>query len=388
MGHRMSGGTLFWSALVLLIAAAAGFFIVSRQEQPVAGGERVFSRLPELPQQGAAGATAQAPVPVFSSAAALPIEPAPLVRDAFTKLQQAAEQIAAQGIRLPLSILKPDSSSALPFIGAITPGAVARGGVSPRGQPFSEEEIFNRIWPREYLGYLKGLERLEIRDGVIQATDPGSMIRFGAAPRISSEFDEEDPVANWVIPPGERHPTFATDQDVYDSYLTILERARANDWITEEEFERFRHGIREVLPRLIERERENFRRGVPSSLTLPRDQRFSESTTVRTLVQNLLDGIKYVLLSAEPVSAGWTTAPDCYKDDDPSSRALGFNAASFCCNCGIVWICGKGGCVPVFVPDCGPDSSVCDVPLGCLNAVCKDKPNAIWDPGSGICGCG
>lgn len=386
----MSIKPLFLFSLGILLAAAVGFVVVWRgaapSGTPAPPGElpRVGERESDSPGRARAGGSIAPPTiasgPAFgedSGAAFEPQVPAAIGSPIFEFVRRSPLLAPALPL-LPRPSLAPTPPPLVP------PPAPAAGGSTP----LTDQEIFNRIWPSSYLGYLKGLERLEIRDGVIQAMDPGSIIRFSAAPRISSEFDEEDPIMNWFIPPGERHAIFTTDQDVYDSFLTTLEQAHANGWITGEEFERAVRSIREVLPPLIERERENLRRGVPSSFTLPRDQRFSHATSVRKLVRDLLDGIGYVLLLAEPAAAGWTTAPDCYKDDDPSNQSLGGNTPVFCCNCGIVFVCGKGGCFPVFVPDCGPQSAICDVPLGCLNLICQNTPNAIWDPQTFICGCG
>ena len=59
---------------------------------------------------------------------------------------------------------------------------------------------------------------------------------------------------------------------------------------------------------------------------------------------------------------------DCYKDSNITGPP-GINLWAPCCNC------------------CIPTPSGC-VPIGCLNAICAFWPNAIWDPATGICGCG
>jgi hypothetical protein len=61
--------------------------------------------------------------------------------------------------------------------------------------------------------------------------------------------------------------------------------------------------------------------------------------------------------------------PDCYKDYNPFFFVRGFNAWAGCCNC------------------CVGAGKAC-VGAGCLNGVCAGWPNAIWDPVTGICGCG
>lgn len=374
----------FLFAVTLLLAAAVGFLIVFFWIQPE----------PSRPPIGLPIPGARPRVP-----GALPI-PSPTIGPFAPDFSVLAKPFLGETVAPVLEpffptlkpLLPPKIETLLPTPPRGTvplPGSEIRQVPPPPPRPLTEVEIFNRLWPREYLGYLRGLERLEIRDGVIQATDPGSIVRFGATPRISSEFDEEDPVANWVIPPGERHAAFATDQDVYDSLMAILRQAHQNGLISDEEFERFRRGLTENLPRLIKEERKALREGRPSSLTLPADQRFTRAPTIRQAVRNLLDGIVYTLFLANPADAFWVTIPPiCYKDDAPFFPVLGFSAASFCCNCGIIWNCGKSGCIPVFVPDCAPHSVICDIPLGCLNAVCKVWPNAIWDPMTGICGCG
>jgi hypothetical protein len=87
--------------------------------------------------------------------------------------------------------------------------------------------------------------------------------------------------------------------------------------------------------------------------------------------------------------------PLCYKDWDPSGAIPGWNVPGIvCCNCGL-----KKIPVPpflIFVPVCDlpvskgglPITPICDIPLGCLNLTCGWMPNAIWDPLTGICGCG
>ncbi|MBI4032213.1 hypothetical protein HY374_00735 [Candidatus Berkelbacteria bacterium] len=186
-----------------------------------------------------------------------------------------------------------------------------------------------------------------------------------------------------LVPEAERTGTFATDGDVYGSLQMITKAARDQNWISAEEYQRFERGFREILPELIRQEREALRRGGELQLYLPRDQVFALRHQPRDAAGELLDGLRYIFMLARPAEAGWNVFPDCYKDDDPGNRTPGFNAGSFCCNCGLR--CGK---FCVFIFDCGQNGQNCDVQLGCLNAVCQAHPNAIWDPGSGICGCG
>lgn len=74
----------------------------------------------------------------------------------------------------------------------------------------------------------------------------------------------------------------------------------------------------------------------------------------------------------------------CYKDDAPGNTAPGVSSPIFACNDG--FHCNADGCT--YVSDCGPYSASCNVDLGCLNRICSGFQNAIWDPGSGMCGCG
>jgi len=145
-----------------------------------------------------------------------------------------------------------------------------------------------------------------------------------------------------------------------------------------------RKGIFEILPNIIEAEKQAFIRGGGSGSLLLRDQRFSQSKQLKETITALLDGIAYVFSFIEPVNAAWVRGDGCYKDDDPFYLVPGYNLAAFCCNCG--WSFSSAGYT--FVPDCGVQSLQCSIPMGCLNFTCSSWPNARWYETTGICGCG
>ncbi len=220
----------------------------------------------------------------------------------------------------------------------------------------SEEEMFVKLWPPGYQEFILTTQQMMARDSF-----PNSF----SVKKVSK------------------------DSEVYAALEEILEYALSKGWVPKEDAENLRKGIREELPRLINQEREVLRStGAFSADVVPGRQRFLFLPVAKDgLISTLVDGLKYVF-SARTAYASWVTTGDCYKDDAPGYPVMGFNAWDFCCNCGLY--CIAYYCE--FVPDCGPHSVSCNVPLGCLNLICQGWPNAIWDavyyPGTGICGCG
>lgn len=279
---------------------------------------------------------------------------------------------------------------------------------SPIPKPvLSEEEIFNKIWSPEYRAELKKIETMLIQDGELAGITPTTL----PPPEPSEEPAEAANAAtlNWVIP--EANETLpSTDEEVFKIYLNILEAARANKLITEEEYQGFKRGINEVLPQLIQAEREALRRGSTTGKTLPGEQLLAESQDPKKQTTTLLKGLSFVFNLIEPTNAAWIRSPDCYKDDDPSYAVPGIWGWTFCCNCGLhfEWtrVRRRWRCLPHFEDDCGEQQDHCwedacfpPVPFGCLNLVCGPEPpviqlwpNAIWDGNlplpTGICGCG
>lgn len=229
-----------------------------------------------------------------------------------------------------------------------------RQSIPQATQELTNEEIFDRLWPPSYRQALLDVEKVFIEQGFLSA--------------------------------GSRHNTLLKDEDIYDILLTFINAAEKNDWIVGQDASLFRKGVRELLPKDIENERAELQRngGVSSGRALPGGQQFTRSfLDQKDLLDSLLEGLKYVF-SVNYALAGWVTSPDCYKDDAPDYPVPGFNSLIFCCNCGLY--CVYTYCE--FIPDCGPHSAECNVPLGCLNLICGLWPNAIWDPMTGICGCG
>lgn len=214
----------------------------------------------------------------------------------------------------------------------------------------SDEEVFNRLWPEDY------------RQGLFIVVDV--MKKDG--------FVAQDIVV-----------TFHKNQDIYDFLELMLRYAKVKGWIDEERYQSFHGGLINILPETVEQEAQAYRQTGMRHNSLPGNQRLLLSGTSKDIVDTIIDGLGYVFFLAKPAEGAWITGGDCYKDDAPFYPVPGFNSLNFCCNCGLK--CAK---VCVFVPDCGPHSVACDIPLGCLNLNCKAWPNAIWDPTTGICGCG
>lgn len=232
-------------------------------------------------------------------------------------------------------------------------------------QSMTDEQIFDRLWPPVYREALQGLETHMVDQGFIK---------------------EE-----------EKHLSITSDADMYSILLKIIDYMESRGWTTSEDATKLREGLMVHLPKQIEAERTNLRKnGVKTGILLPRDQHITSQDST-SLALDIIDGLKYVFSAPEAqaqfgLGVGWYTAPDCYKNLAEFNPVPGFNSLAFCCNCGL-------SCVPplacVFVLDCGPFSTLCTIPLGCLNLNCKLWPNAIWDgppgavpPYTFTCGCG
>lgn len=219
----------------------------------------------------------------------------------------------------------------------------------------TEQEVFDRLWPPSYRSNLIMFQDLMIKDG--------------------------------FMPEREKNIQIDTDEEVYAILLKIIDFAALQHWITNDKAVAFRRGAGEILPDLIREERKSLEMGRNmTGILLGQPQLASQSKTGRSLLEDILEGLNY-FLGARTANAGWTTTSsvgDCYKDDNPESIVPGFNAWAPCCNCGLY--CIAYYCE--YVPDCGPYSTQCNVPLGCLNLICAAWQNAIWDYMTGICGCG
>src|SRR3989338_8401464 len=223
----------------------------------------------------------------------------------------------------------------------------------------SEEQIFDILWPESYRDALVMLQDLMIKDNFITTS--------------------------------EKNTIFATDDQIYAVLFKIAEYAKKQGWVGPADATQLQKGIQE-LERLISMERANLRTTgkISSGLLLPGGQRIDKTPMAKQdFFSMIVDGLKYSLTTnsanAEiPGGGNWVTSPDCYKDLAPSNPVPGANLWVFCCNCGLYCV----GYYCEFIDDCGPYSTQCNVPLGCLNLICGAWPNAIWDPETGICGCG
>lgn len=227
----------------------------------------------------------------------------------------------------------------------------------------SEKEIFQWTWSADYQIQLMALQDVMITDSFLNKSEKISII--------------------------------STNEDVYKILGNLFDYALSKGWIVAVDADRLKKGLTE-LPRIVETDQAVLRAGSVPETILPGHQSFKFSPRdSRTLATTIIDGIKYVFSLPEVSAAqipgvpGWHTAPDCYKDLVPINPVPGPNLLAFCCNCGL--LCTLTRCI--FIPDCGPFSKFCNIPLGCLNLMCKAWPNAIWDAfsnplGTGICGCG
>lgn len=204
--------------------------------------------------------------------------------------------------------------------------------------PLSEQEIFNWIWPEDYRRGLTEIETLYINASYIASRPP-------------TNFDDE--------------------QNIYQFLAETLDVAETNGWVNASDAIVLRKGLKETLPRVIEHDKNLLRQGLMPISFLPKDIDIAKLRWV-------------IFANIAQASPGWVTSPDCYKDDLSLNLIPGPNLWAPCCNCG--WFCTPKGCK--FFADCGAQSVKCNIPAGCLNLTCRTFPNAIWDPLTGICGCG
>lgn len=227
----------------------------------------------------------------------------------------------------------------------------------------SDSEIFEKMWPSVYRSDLRKFEEFMMQDGFINSSERSPML---------------------------------SDEDMFDFYKTMLNYAHSKQWVSEENYHNLLRGVTEILPNVLGLEKAILRgeRG-GSSFLLPGGQRMAQDKS-DTLVSNIIEGLKYVFSFAEPANAAWYRDIDCYKDDIFPYPIPGPNLYSFCCNCGFYFVPAGTKCVPIYESDCGEFNETCiekskcapPLPLGCLNLACAAWPNAIWDPLTGICGCG
>lgn len=193
----------------------------------------------------------------------------------------------------------------------------------PADISFTNEEYFSLAYPAEYHEYLDTLQDFLVRENYIQA---GEKIEI------------------------------KTEEDSYQILTSFVEFMAGQGFLNKEEKDRFKKGINEELRELNAQE--------------------------RPLVEKQLLGFswykfmdQFLAIFIDRIYA----QPLCFRQG--GGAGIGYNGGSFCCNCGYNIHHGT----PYFVPYCA--GFVCDINLGCLNAVCPGGA-AIWDPMTGICGCG
>ncbi len=192
----------------------------------------------------------------------------------------------------------------------------------------SDEEYFQKFYPPTYIKYLNDLQDWMLKEGYIS----GKM-------------------------------TFKTEADTYVLFNKLLDFLVQRGYMEKEDGNRFKEGVNATLKDLNKFERPYM------------EKRLRSVSAVGNIFKQL------VAVLTPKVCAQSVTYGDCYTMGIPEPG--GYNAWSFCCNCGL-W-CGYG-CT--FVYDCGPEGVFCNSGwYGCLNGICYYMP-AIWDIMGGICGCG
>lgn len=243
----------------------------------------------------------------------------------------------------------------------------------------SEEEIFQKIWPANVRDTLKDLGNLVIKDGVIVKEIPTSGGESGAGVKGI-------PIQNWSMSEGGTNE-FKTDVDMYRSLGALLDESLKQGWIKDQEYKNLKKGLTQDLPLIVEKQKEALRKWGRFGGSASGSDLSMVPADPKKLIGDLFSFLSNLLPIAPEAKAFWYTFPDCYKDDIPVYPVPGFSLWDPFCNSG--FYCAYG-CT--FVYDCGYQGVYCNVPIGCLNLICRAWPNAIWDavwyPGTGICGCG
>lgn len=156
--------------------------------------------------------------------------------------------------------------------------------------------------------------------------------------------------------------SFTSEQDIFAFYETFLDFLASKGHMTASEAAASKQLLRTDFKNEKDKER-----ALMSLLPTPRD--------------NLawLKRATAWLLPEKAFAIMWQSAPLCYKQTGVAIKGVVLPAPS--CNAGAT---AKGAPIP----DCGERGAACAVPFGCLNAVCKTHPNAIFDLKSRKCGCG
>lgn len=197
---------------------------------------------------------------------------------------------------------------------------------------FSNEEYFTRLYGEDYLKKLNILQDFLVSDGFMKVSD-----------RI----------------------TFKTEADAYKLFNVLLDFALSKNYITAGQEKNLRQGVNVELKYVNQMERQSMEKMLREELGFNWQEFFNQLVIFMNPVA-----------SAQEVSIG----VECYRMG--GNPAVGYNTWTMCCNCG--FFCSYG-CT--YFQDCGPSSVNCNVPMGCLNSMCFGMA-AIYDPTTGICGCG
>ncbi|MDD4761512.1 MAG: hypothetical protein PHZ25_00600 [Candidatus Pacebacteria bacterium] len=242
-----------------------------------------------------------------------------------TDLKKIVEEITSPEIKNNPSVSDLLTPVVSPFFGDKTPSSLI-DNQSVENPTLSEEEIFSNLWPDYYLSHLSKIQDLMVENNFISSAE-----------KIS--FDSEEKIYNFL------------------EKFSLFYKSVAN--LTDDEF----LSLKEKLAKVPE---------------LKSEQR-------KELLKNKLSFLDLFGNFIKTAEASWIGVPPfCYKDLAPGNTAVGFSSPVFCCNCG--QFCNVHGCN--FVYDCGFSGAACTIQMGCLNSVCQGFPNAIWDPGTDMCGCG
>ncbi len=182
--------------------------------------------------------------------------------------------------------------------------------------------------------------------------------------------------------------SFVTEEDVFKFLERAVESFVAHGaYRTEEEIQSARYAAQVGFRELWKAERDFYGERKTSALfpwINPPAGGKKNNSELAVLMENkasIVDGLLAAIIPKEALAFSigvgedtFVTIPDCWKNIQQGSRAAQ-NLMALCCNCGL--FCSYG-CT--FYWDCGNENgSKCNVPLGCLNAVCKGDTTAIFD---------
>jgi len=253
----------------------------------------------------------------------------------FGKVNEPSKNAQPQGLDPLAGVLDPDTiidtvEPLLPVLPAKEEGSIQKKG---------EAGIVENLFPKQYIESL-----MLMQDGLVQA--------------------------GWLK--AEEKSSLTTENEVQQFLERAVEALIANNAYPSETYAQVARNAVRQFPKLWESERE-FLRG--------RHTGFLPGRSYEQKRGNILDGLLSAIFPKEANAqiSDWVddfvTLPDCWKAKDRLNFSGGSNLWAFCCNCGL--FCSYG-CT--FYWDCGKeDDSKCNVPFGCLNAVCRGDANAIFD---------